>query len=1777
MANLNFFELPHVEKDLFYEIDQRNRRYDAIKNTLTPQDAIRASKLAQTYPNFTPDMISSLSLLKMQPEDQTLQLLAERYEQIKQDEGFFKSYVRDPFTALIRGSLMGLEDFYRTFVDRPINAAIASTSGDQAENVSFWEAYSQSGKSTVKQAVQNLAQGRRVNIGSGIIPNSEVLNPQDPNSPNFEEYQFLVSRGIQPTEAQTIINNKLGNPITEIDRNMQEGNPIFKYTTKGGNQVPISLGRVAAAQVVEPNQQSFNVLSGLIDGAKAVFLDPANYVLAGAGAGLKAKKAFKPTERLMAQLKKQDKLTDIQKSVLGLNDNGIAKWFRREDVSEWLDGKTGDKFMEWLVDMENVSDFMDITGIKHPTVVKRLTDITKSNITREEKKVKLYEAMEYIFGNPRLKTAGVDVKPTAGTISRGVGKLVGKTLDPENREIAELFGATTAIVRKARNSNTRSWRIMGTYASELPYRFLDVDHMEDTFESVKAWLDNTTLDASAKDTVLSEFLTLKAGDYEGVFAATKNMMTQTIDDLIANHGADPEAARKFGQIFEEADLNTMRKYFTYANSGEQVLTPGMDLRIASLTEDGGTKVRKPLPRPQLLTELINRNIALPDPTELSKTISYIGTLKNKLPEGFGAGTDITGKLMDKYYTQFWKPFVLLRGAWTVRVISEEQLRLWARGYKGIASNPLSWIALKVAGLGGADAAKVRRWTAKNVTFKDIKGDILKESDEWKRASSRAFGGEANQVFNVKGRRVRFRGGPRNYSTITKTQFMDEEGNITDTRKFNRYIEGYLNELRKLEYDDMFKFLFRNKQGKDEFEMAKVFADKADSYVDELLEAWNKGGAEYELASSTRAGRQAIAEALIARVHMNVGGGFTVDEDLLYRALKGEIDDSVITGPMYRLENIEDSENATIALPSLLNMMRTGKTKIVKSKEGDLLEQPLTLREIFDSPEKHYESLIDFIGDPFNVIHLPDYVAVPKADMIDDVSFYQKAISNMFNMFMGERTDNMSRSPVFRQAYWRAIYDLLPSMTKEMRDLILNGGRIKKSVDSDELVTWTGAYSANIPEANLLENIIGDLRQAAGEKGVGIKFFRDKDTRINLQMIEQRIKKLNDADLASGVDFNKDIQRLLKEAQDDFNNSYKILKDKLAKLDTDLKEGTITKKIYDRDSKTINNSIQNLRKNLAAEKFNLNKDAANRLDINELTEIDDVAKAYALDEVQNLLYDLSTRKKLAYNLRSIFPFGEAFIEIMTTWGGLLKNNPELLRRGQVVVENLREDNELSPVQGQGFFATDEITGEEVFNVPIVGESISNIAFGRDRNVRLRLAGYASALNLIMSFKPGIGPTVQIPAAFIAEMSPKFDDVVEGLFEYGLPNVDTPADLVAAAGVPGYLKSFVQALYMDSNKNQGELMRVAGNTIIDAFTVLEANGMDTTTRAGQQDTMEQAVNVARGMTFIKALSQWVGPTSLNVRYDIGDPRNADNFISKQSLADYYREILQTPPQDKQGNFLFTPGDNHEATKYFITTFGFNPLSLITPKTQVIEPRPVDERGVAWQEENPELFESHSLTAQYAIPSGGGGEFSYEAYIRNLRSGKRQTLNAEQWLYIRNQRLGSYYVENLRRNSLETFDITDPRQARARNQFLAISDDEARVRFPGYGSPIPGVMQSAGTEQAVDELKTWDQNAKLSGTDTGKGLDIFFSEVTRLEQKSLAAGLTKDGWRSSRQFFRERQQLRETVSGIINKYPDFYLVYERVLNNWFSEPVRFLEDLQYDQEVMEQYGYMLPTEEV
>ena len=51
-------------------------------------------------------------------------------------------------------------------------------------------------------------------------------------------------------------------------------------------------------------------------------------------------------------------------------------------------------------------------------------------------------------------------------------------------------------------------------------------------------------------------------------------------------------------------------------------------------------------------------------------------------------------LGDSYMNKAWKPFILLRGAWTARVVGEEQIRMWAADLENVFTHPLSafgWI------------------------------------------------------------------------------------------------------------------------------------------------------------------------------------------------------------------------------------------------------------------------------------------------------------------------------------------------------------------------------------------------------------------------------------------------------------------------------------------------------------------------------------------------------------------------------------------------------------------------------------------------------------------------------------------------------------------------------------------------------------------------------------------------------------------------------------------------------------------------------------------------------------------------------------------------------------------------------------------------------------------------------------------------------------------------------------------------------------------------------
>ena len=79
----------------------------------------------------------------------------------------------------------------------------------------------------------------------------------------------------------------------------------------------------------------------------------------------------------------------------------------------------------------------------------------------------------------------------------------------------------------------------------------------------------------------------------------------------------------------------------------------------------------------------------------------------------------------------------------------------------------------------------------------------------------------------------------------------------------------------------------------------------------------------------------------------------------------------------------------------------------------------------------------------------------------------------------------------------------------------------------------------------------------------------------------------------------------------------------------------------------------------------------------------------------------------------------------------------------------------------------------------------------------------------------------------------------------------------------------------------------------------------------------------------------------------------------------------------------------------------------------------------------------------------------------------------------------------------------------------------------------------------------------------------------KKSFAEGLSKDGWRTSRKYIKERRFIRDQIAQLTLQNDDFYFVAQRVLLPYIEERKDFVEDLIYDQDVFAEYGMYLPLE--
>lgn len=536
----------------------------------------------------------------------------------------------------------------------------------------------------------------------------------------------------------------------------------------------------------------------------------------------------------------------------------------------------------------------------------------------------------------------------------------------------------------------------------------------------------------------------------------------------------------------------------------------------------------------------------------------------------------------------------------------------------------------------------------------------------------------------------------------------------------------------------------------------------------------------------------------------------------------------------------------------------------------------------------------------------------------------------------------------------------------------------------------------------------------------------------------------------------------------------------------------------------------------------------------LGEIDELAKDFALEQTKHLLYDLSERSQFFDAMRLVFPFGEAWKEVVTRWTGLIKQNPKVVRRAQQVIQGARGEDlgeVVGAPEGEGFFFTNEF-GQEVFVYPgsaFLTEKLT--ALGDGPGVPIPLTGTVQGLNFLSNVMPGIGPVVQVPAAWFMSGKPAMRDIYKFVLPFGSPVEDSDSGALTQVlnYAPGWLRKMYQAARGGGFDEESD--RIYNNTVMEVATYLHSTGAyDTSTPAGQQKLLEDARTKARMFYFIRGSVQFGAPSAPAPEWltQVKD----GSLVRMVALRDEYYRMLADDPDT--------------ASERFLDKWGPDVALVMTPKSRSVggSALPATTDFADWLARHQDLKRDFPNTYQMFGPQDTDGKhFDYSVYTSQFATGDRVALSPEDWLRISNDTLGRMQMEKARR-------VIGARPNERQRALLRELEDAVRREYPGYGD-FSGVPGRADTDTLIDELTRIADVGSVKSTDLGKALNSYLQARAAAQARAEAEGLAS--FKTAKSMRPMRDLLRELAGALTRETPAFaniWRVFERELADDIEE---------------------------
>ena len=1022
------------DDDLFDDnFQQELKTKQDLSPVVSQEEAERAASIANSYPNLPASVIAAAAKMGLGFNDNRLTDIAKKIElqretqfnkikrfvsenplaqQVKNNRFFqvIGSPIDNILKPTVRGAVTGFVDIYEAIFPA---LARAEELQDQNPDMSFSDAYKQAVKGTLRtpRMLEAIRSGENFDLGRGWLKLS--TDPSD-----TDEYKRLVASGYDPIQArQYVLDNVLGEQIDVEARETAEN--IVQFQGELGEQFKnaglnpsVSPGRkvfqeLGGYELYEPGTKQAQFATGALDFGFQI-ASPENWVTLGVGQARQASKMFKVTEVL---------------DDAGVITKGIRSTFHGPTLQQYLAGSKGKDFKKLL--FENADNpFEIITRTKQSiTDANFYADLKKlikdENLTTYDKRAEV--ALDNFLSQKVIKD-GLDK-------AEGVGSA--RLIEASNMYVPEVIRGNGLQKRlqlyfapsfgRLVDANDPASALQDLYRFGLQSKAFLKESAEGTNLANK--LLNNAIDAYGKGGDIGASLNKVVADWlEGDFY--KALIDSGVKESVAK-----QATKISRQFSDDANIAADMNKGVYGIDGQGNKFPINEvLKANGVSPKDANSVSR-----ALFSTQINNTIYLPELNKVIKASNQMtknlqGNMTKLVDQIGGEKSEAFIQFLDWYNSDIFKPLALLKPAWTVKVIGEEQLRLVSRGLSFAPLAPIQIVARMFGrSVGAEDGGKLRKGVDPLLPGEAAGGSF---------ASDLAHNDALTGLNNVRTMRRKVVN-PGRWRTVGKGE---ADYNPAVIRTIYQMInDDVAVDIARIEASGLTPL-----QKQQEF---RLLADRLKNK--DLRERLEKvvGEQSHPFHKALQSDEVALEYVYYLRANVNQGLGGKVVADEATSALNWVQD----SASQQLLEMVANKGKFVTTNGKQMDFFATAaiakskaKADKVKKKIGDkdfeqiaddYIKGKITdedLKIVAPLFKEAQDDLVNaFIGTYYD--ELPSITRGFVDPTFKVEGLYEKTINNAFQVLMSLQTNKLSRSPAFRRLYWKRVSETIEFLGKDARD------------------------------------------------------------------------------------------------------------------------------------------------------------------------------------------------------------------------------------------------------------------------------------------------------------------------------------------------------------------------------------------------------------------------------------------------------------------------------------------------------------------------------------------------------------------------------------------------------------------------------------------------------------------------------------------------------------------------------------------------------------------------